>query len=141
MFLSYVKLFFLSVKRTLYHAYLTYVVYIDFFGISSLYPGCSKAVQVSLNTRQSVILQKTYSTRPRSSFQFCILFIWIKGTFFLYQHSKSHEKVKIYHCCIRCILFMKTALVLEKVIPVKHIKTKQFFNFFKLKFFLIILKI
>ena len=35
-FLSYVKLFFLSGKKTFYHAYLTYIVYIDFFGNFSL---------------------------------------------------------------------------------------------------------
>ena len=34
--LSNVKLFFLSGKRTFYHAYLTYIVYIDFFGNFSL---------------------------------------------------------------------------------------------------------
>ena len=36
MLLSYVKLFFLSGKRTFYYPYLIYIVYIDFFDHSSL---------------------------------------------------------------------------------------------------------
>ena len=35
MLLPYVKLFFLSGKRTFYHPYLIYIVYIDFFDHSS----------------------------------------------------------------------------------------------------------
>ena len=90
-----------------------------------------KAVQVFIDTKQSVILQKTYSTKPTSSFHFCLLGIWIKATFLSLSTFKIKKKVEIYYCCIPRTLFTKATLLFEKVISVKQIKTKKCFYFFK----------
>ena len=86
-YLTLVKLFFLSDKRPFYDTYLTYIVYNDFFDHSSL---CFLFSFLYMFL-QSCISSPKYSNKPTSSFNFCFLFIWIKVTFFLYQHSKSKE--------------------------------------------------
>ena len=111
------------------------------FPFFCFYPCCCKASQVSLNTRQLVILQKTSLTKPKPSFHFCFLFIWIKVTFFLYQNSKSKGKGKNMLMLYSMFPFYENYTAFCKGNPCQTNKTKQFFNFFNLEFSTILLKI
>ena len=103
-FLSQDTLFFLPVKCSfikvkslwcLLNLYCMYWLLWSFFVLFTFfcfYPCFCKAVQVSLNTPQFVVLQNTYTIKPTSFFHYCFFFIWIKVTFFLCQQSKSKQK-------------------------------------------------
>ena len=114
---------------------LTSLIILRFVSTFCFYSCCCKAVQVSLNSRQSVILQKTYLTKPTSSFHFCFLFVWINVTFFLYQHSKSKEKSENTLILYSMYLFYQNYTAFWKSNPREiNKKTHFFFTFLTLNF-------